>query len=101
MFRSSTRRWDVNRTERRRNGGMSKFGRGERQRYERERAIKAELARLDKLGPSSNNDPDAFAGLPQIGVPQVGVPVSESRFYSALLDAKRNARTETLVIRLL
>jgi hypothetical protein len=42
---------------------VSQLGRGVR-----ERAMKAELARLDKLGPSSNNDPDAFAGLPQIGV---------------------------------
>ena len=41
--------------------------------------MKAELARLDKLGPSSNNDPDAFAGLPQIGV-----PARESLFYSVL-----------------
>ena len=78
-------------SERRRNGGVSKFGRGERQRYERERAMKAELARHDKLGPSSNNDPDAFAGLPQIAV-----PARESLFYSVLLCARRNATTEPL-----
>lgn len=70
---------------------MSKFGRGERQRYERERAMKAELARHDKLGPSSNNDPDAFAGLPQIAV-----PARESLSYSVLLCARRKATTEPL-----
>ncbi|GAA5878204.1 hypothetical protein JCM3774_005842 [Rhodotorula dairenensis] len=52
--------------ERRRNGGASRFARGERQRYERERAMKAEVARLDKLGPTTD-DADAFAGIPQLG----------------------------------
>lgn len=53
--------------------------------------MKAELARHDKLGPSSNNDPDAFAGLPQIAV-----PARESLSYSVLLCARRKATTEPL-----
>ncbi|GAA5981456.1 hypothetical protein JCM10908_004114 [Rhodotorula pacifica] len=57
--------------ERRRNKGHSRFGRGERRVWEREQAMKAELARMDKLTAmgAGDADADAFTGLPQLGLP--------------------------------
>lgn len=67
--------------ERREYGGKSRFGRGGRRRFEREQAVKQELAiqaKIDKEGTALGVD--AFSGI----APVPGAPLSSSSVLGSL-----------------